>query len=137
MRCHFRQALICLVLLSLGMMTGCGPDRLNESKTLNLNGENSVMSFPLTKQTAAQTLKLDISVDNAVNVYVLLKKDAPNLQADNFDLGGDWTKKGLVAEKDVTKKTLTAAIPANEAATVILTLGSKSTKSAGTLKLTN
>ena len=124
-----------LLLASALMLTGCGPAKLNESKSVTLTGDSPATTFSLKAQSSVQKLKIDVAMDSPVNVYVFLEKDAPKMD-DNFDVAGKWAEKAKASKKEVSKEAFTADIPANEAAVVVVTVG-KAGKGTGTLKITN
>lgn len=115
------------------VVAGCGPNKLNEVKQFNLGGENSAQTFSAPAQGAAQTVKVEVTSDNTVDVYVLLNASGDVANMEEKDL-----KAKAAASKMATKsETLTVQVPASQTVTVWVGRSGVTQKASGTVKMTN
>src|SRR6266700_2315065 len=91
------------------VFAGCGPAKLDESKTLSLSGETPAKSIDLDAQSKPQTITVDFSSSAGdVSVLVFKKSDAPT---DDDLLSAPPNK--AIAMKKGKADTFTAEIPEN------------------------
>lgn len=115
-------------------LAGCA-SRLDSRHTFHLPdaGDTDKLIQPPT-QKSAQSVKIEVTASEPVDVYVIPTKAAD----DPRDLSAaDRAAKSLGSKQGVTKDTLTAQVPANEAYQVLVALGKNSKKADVTLRLTN
>ncbi len=116
------------------MAAGCGPSKINKTANFTLNGEKPAVGYEANKQSAEQTLKIEVDADAGVHVFVvtgMTLDDAVNTP--DYELKG----KAVASKPDATKDTFTATVPAGQKPVVVVTLGSKSLKASGSIKITN
>jgi hypothetical protein len=115
---------------------GCGrADKLRYEKSFALPEEGAfakVLNLP--PQSAAQTVRIEVSADQPVDVFVMAAKDAPDLEKLT---AGEWESKSLTFKRAVTGETLTANIPAKQETAVVVSLGAKTVKAQVKVKMTN
>lgn len=112
---------------------GCGPGKMNKTASFALGTDKPAVGYDANKQSADQTLKIEVEADNSVSVFVvtgMTLDDAVNTS--EFDLKG----KAVASKVDTKKDTFTAAIPAGQKPVVVVTLG-KAVKASGSIKITN
>ena len=114
-------------LLPLGVITlvlaGCGPAKLDETKTFNLDGEYPARSMDLDAQSGPQTLNVEFaSSDGDVTVLVFKKSDAPT----EDDLLTAEPKKALAMKKGKAES-FSVDIPENTPIRVIARMETKKT----------
>jgi hypothetical protein len=115
---------------------GCGPAKLNSEHSFTVpSGEDVAKIVNLTAQSVEQSVKVEITSDKPVDVFVLLAKNLPKDEA-------DFTAEKLqplavTSKRDSTQDTLSAKIPANSDWHVIVMAGAKTMKATGKLKLSN
>lgn len=132
---------VCTVALAVGLVwvAGCGPATLDitKTKTLDPRGDSDLI-LDLSPQPVEQ--KLTVTVDSKtdkVDVYVLLAKDF-----EKYDQAAPAFSKraeaATASKNAVMSDTVTATIPANTQAKVIVALANEATKSTEvTVKLSN
>jgi hypothetical protein len=114
---------------------GCGPARLNVEKKFSVGLDvKPAEGWALPAQSVEQTLKVEVSSSAPVDVFVLTgvnSDDAVVMFADELK------KKAVTSKEDVKQDTITAKIPANQPATVVVRFNSKKENASGTIKMTN
>jgi hypothetical protein len=123
-------AAVAVAVLAVG---GCGPARMNSERAFDFaSGENVVFGFP--PQSAAQTVKVDITSDKAVDVFALL--NVPLDDANGFTV--DKAKaKAAGSKTKVTADSFTVQVPAGQELVVWVGVSDFGTRAKGTVKLTN
>ncbi len=97
------------------LLPGCGPAKLNESRTIELDSGDA-KAIDLDGQHKAQTVTVEFSSPNAeVSVYLFKADDA---KGDDGLLGADPSK--ALAMKKGKSDTLSAEVPADTPTRVIL-----------------
>lgn len=95
--------------LALAVLAGCS--KIHESRTFTVEPGNS-HRLSITPPVSEQKLKVALTSDQPVNLWVILEKDIPSGKED-FDPG--TLSSGVVASAKGTKDaTLDATIPAKE-----------------------
>jgi len=113
------------------VFAGCGPSKLDVSKTYSVGGDTPAQGIELDPQAKAQTISVDFETPGEeVTVMVVKKEDAPNID----DIPGLDIKKAI-ASKRSKKDNFTAEIPENTAVWVAVRGGGE--KRDVTLKVTN
>jgi hypothetical protein len=126
------RASVCVVLLCLA--AGCA-DKLSLSSSFTLpDGGHPTKVFDLPAQPAEQTIKVEVTSDKPVDVFVMPAADAPNL--DGLP-SKEWQAKSATFKEGVTNETLTAKVPAKQATKVVVTPSAKTHKANVTVKLAN
>ena len=122
--------------VAVGVLTavGCGPNKLNELKQFSLSMEKPAQAFDTPAQGAAQTVKVEVSSDNTVDVYVLLGVTA---QAASDMEEKDLKAKAAASKVGTKSETLSVQVPAGQAVTVWVGRSGVTQKANGTVKLTN
>ena len=116
------------------LVAGCA-DKLRTESTFTLpDGGNTTKVFDLPAQSAEQTLKVEVTSDKPVDVFVMPAKDAPGL--DGLPTK-EWQTKSVTFKEGVTNETLTAKVPAKQATKVVVTPSAKSQKAQVKVKLSN
>jgi len=96
-------------LFAIFALAGCSKIHEQRSFTVDPGGAHSLS---ITAPLSEQKVKVEVTSDEPVNVWVVLEKDIP-AGKDEFD--PESLKSGLVAkEKDTKQATRTATIPAKE-----------------------
>jgi hypothetical protein len=114
----FARVTVCVLLVGLLSVSGCGPAKLDVTKTLELNGETPARSIELPEQPKAQKIKVEFDAGDAeVNVGVFKAADA-NLDSLDFS-------KAIAAEKGKKSGTITADVPEKTTATIVAEMASK------------
>ena len=125
-----------LMAAALGCLTlaGCA-NKLDSKHAFTLpQGGDPDKALVMEAQTSAQTVKVDVTATEPVDVYVIPSKAA----TDPRDLSAaDREAKALGSKKGVTKDLLTVKVPAKEAYQVLVSLADKAKKSDVTVRLTN
>ena len=97
-------------LLALLALAGCSKIHEQRSITIPPRGGNTLS---ITAPLSEQKVKVAVTSDQPVNVWILLEKDVPKGDKDDFD--PDTMKEGVLAkEKNTKDATLTATIPGKE-----------------------
>ena len=123
---------VCAVLIFL--VAGCA-DKLNTTSSFTLpDGGNTTKVFDLPAQSAEQTIRVEVTSDKPVDVFVMSAADAPNL--DGLP-SKEWQAKSVTFKEGVTSDTLTAKVPAKQATKVVVTPSAKTQKANVTVKLSN
>lgn len=113
---------------------GCGPAKFDATRSFSLSGEQPAQANEVPPQSAAQTVKVEVTSDNAVDVYVLVGTTA----ADAVNLEEKDVKAKAAASKTNTKgDTLTVQVPAGQGVTVWVGRSGTVQKASGTVKMTN
>jgi hypothetical protein len=120
-----------LVAVALAWVTGCGPAKLNESRSWDLEAANP-RAMDLPAQPKPQTLTVEFSAPEEVSVYVFKEEDA---KGDDGLLNASVNAKKALAQKKSKGETFTVDVPENTPVRVIADSGGKSTKV--NLKVTN
>jgi hypothetical protein len=99
-----------VAVFSIILVAGCSKIHEQRSFTVDPGGSHSLqISAPLSQQT----VKVALTSDEPVNIWVILEKNVPTGK-DEFD--PETIKEGVLAkEKNVKEATLTATIPGKEA----------------------
>ena len=120
--------------ISILLLAGCGPAKLDVSKTYNVGPNNPAQGIELAAQSKPQTINIEFSSSaGEVSVYVLKKSDYPD--PDGNDLVTADSKKAIAAKKGKAES-FSAEIPENTAVWVaILNVGSE--KSDVQIKINN
>ena len=115
---------------------GCGPAKLRSEHTFTVpSGDEVAKIVNLTAQSVEQTVRVEVTADRPVDVFVILAKDLPK---DNADYTTQKLEpKAVAVKKDATQEVLTATIPAKNDWHVIVMAGAKTLRATGTLKLSN
>lgn len=121
------------VVLAL-LVAGCADKLRTESAFTLPDGGNTTKVFDLPAQSAEQTLKVEVTSDRPVDVFVMPAKDAPDL--DGLPTK-EWQTKSVTFKEGVTNETLTAKVPAKQATKVVVTPSAKTQKAQVTVKLSN
>lgn len=128
-----RNLIVAAVAFAVLTAAGCGPGKLNTVKTFNMESGNSV-AFDTPPQSSAQTVKVEITSDKAVDVYALLGTSADQA----VDLTADKAKAKATASKTkVTSDSFTVSVPAGQSLAVWVGVSDTGTRATGTVKLTN
>jgi hypothetical protein len=113
------------------VLAGCGPAKLDVSKTYSLNVETPAHSIDLDAQTKPQTINVEFSSSEGdVSVLVFKKSDVPT----DDDLLIAEPKKAIAMKKGKTE-TFTVDIPENTPVRIIVRMELKKTDVQ--LKVTN
>lgn len=105
------------------VIAGCGPAKLEISRTYKLDGENPAQTIELEAQSKPQTINIEFSSsDGDVTVLVFKKSEAP--PADDALIAEE--KKAMVAKKGKAES-FTVDIPENTPILIILRMGVKKT----------
>jgi hypothetical protein len=98
-----------IVLFPLVLLAGCSKIHEQRSFTVEAGG---AYTLGITAPLSEQKVKIEMTSDEPVNVWVVLEKDVPGGK-DEFDPTA--LQSGVLAkEKNVKQATLTATIPAKE-----------------------
>jgi hypothetical protein len=116
------------------LVAGCADKLRTESAFTLPDGGNTTKVFDLPAQSAEQTLKVEVTSDRPVDVFVMPAKDAPDL--DGLPTK-EWQAKSVTFKEGVTNETLTAKVPAKQATKVVVTPSAKSQKAQVKVKLSN
>lgn len=119
--------------LSLGL-SGCGPARLNVTKTFNIGSDKNADIFTFPAQKSAQNVTVDVQASAEVQVYVIKSSalsDIPN------KLPQEWAKAALAANTQMKSGQLKFSIGPGEEWNIVVTTGLKMTAASGTLTITN
>ena len=128
-----RNLFAAVVAFAVLAAVGCGPNKLNEVKQFDLSIEKPAQTFSAPAQGAAQSIKVEVTADNTVDVYVLLNASGDIANMDEKDL-----KAKAAASKTGTKsETLTVQVPASQTVTVWVGRSGVTQKANGTVKMTN
>lgn len=122
-----------LFVLAVGL-SGCA-DKLKYDQSFSLvqSGESEKLLSP-PMQSSAQTIKVQVTANEPVDVYIFLNKDV----AQPLDLkAADRAAKATSSKVGVTTDTLSVSIPAKTEYSVLIALSSKTKKAEVTVKLTN
>ncbi|MEO2089306.1 MAG: hypothetical protein ABGY75_07395 [Gemmataceae bacterium] len=117
----------------LAVAVGCGPGKVNKTASFALGTDKPAVGYEANKQSAEQTLKIEVEEDNSVNVFVvtgMALDDAVNT------LEVDLKSKAVASKLDAKKESFTASIPAGQKPVVVVTLG-KAIKASGSIKISN
>jgi hypothetical protein len=111
-----RLTFSCLLVVGLLTVAGCGPAKLDVTKTYTLEPGDG-RAIDLDAQSKAQTLNVDFSsTAGEINVLVMKKDDAPS----DDDLLTADAAKALASKLKAKEGTVTAEVPANTAVRVII-----------------
>ncbi|HET6574955.1 MAG TPA: hypothetical protein VFG68_15220 [Fimbriiglobus sp.] len=122
----------CVVLALLA--AGCA-NKLDTTSSFTLpEGGNATKIFDLPAQSAEETIKVQVTSDKPVDVFVMLAQDAPNL--DGLP-SKEWQTKSVTFKEGVTSDTLTAKVPAKQATKVVVTPSAKTQKANIKVRLSN
>ena len=102
------------IALGLASLSGCGPDKLNVEKTLNLSAEYPARSVDMPPQKKAQTITVDFT--SSADVLVLLFKEDDAKGDDAILTAGE--AKALGKQKGKSGS-FSAEVPANTATRVV------------------
>jgi hypothetical protein len=109
-----------LAIFAVVLVAGCSKIHEQRSFTVDPNGSHSLqISAPLSQQT----VKVALTSDEPVSVWVILEKNVP---AGKEDFDPETLQEGVLAkEKNAKEATLTATIPGKEAYRVYVTGAAK------------
>ncbi len=122
-----------LVVASAVLVAGCADKLQYESKFALPEGTNVAKVMTLQPQSVEQTLKVEVSADKPVDVYVMPAKEV----SDDALPEKSWEAKALAFKHGVTAETLTAKVPPKEGTKVVVTPSAGTDKTQGTVKITN
>jgi|SRR5579872_4694597 len=125
--------LVTLSVLALGvlLLAGCGPAKLNETKTLNLNGEFPARAIDLPAQSKPQTIYIEFTSNGGeVSVYVFKEEDAKG-----DDMVSARATKAIAKVTDSKGDNFSVEIPENTATRVVVRGGGRTADV--NLKITN
>lgn len=115
------------------LLTGCGPAKLDVSKTYSVGGDTPAQGIELNAQSKPQTINIEFSSSaGEVSVYVLKKSDYKDVD----DLPAADSKKAIATKKGKAE-TFTAEIPENTAVWVAILKQFGSEKSDVQIKINN
>jgi hypothetical protein len=128
-----RRQVTAVVALAVLAAAGCGPARMNSERTFDFaSGENVVFGFP--PQSAAQTVKVEVTSDKPVDVFALL--NVPLDEANGLTV--DKAKaKAAGSKTKVTADSFTVQVPASQEVVIWIGASDFGTRAKGTVKLTN
>ena len=117
---------------------GCGPNKLNEESRVSVeslgDAARSAMAIETQPQRVAQTVKVEVTMDNPVNVYVLLKTTAA--AASSMD-EHEVKSKAVQSKTGVKSETFSVPVPAGDMMVVWVGAATGTRKATGTVKMTN
>ena len=122
------------VALAFGLLatTGCGPGKLDETKTVTLDETHSAASVQLTAQKKSQNITVEFeSSDGEVSVYLFKEEDMKGDDALIFTPGSK-----AIEKKSGKSGSFTAELPASTAARVVVR-GAQAKKTDVKLHITN
>ena len=129
-----RVFFVAVAAATLAVAAGCGPGKLNKTASFSLGGDKPAVGYEVNKQSSDQTLKIEVEADSGVHVFVvtgMTLDDAVNTP--DYEL----KTKAVFSKWDATKEAFSATVPAGQKPVVVVTLGSKSLKASGSIKITN
>ncbi len=101
--------------LGLFLAAGCGPAKLNESKTLSVES-GAPVAVDLVAQPKPQKVTVEFSSAEEVSVFVMKEEDA---KGEEGLLNADVNKAKALATKKGKGETFTVDVPANTAVRVV------------------
>jgi hypothetical protein len=119
------------VALGLLLSAGCGPAKLNETKTLSLDKETMARAVDLDSQSKAQTITVEFSSSEGEVFVGVFKKDDIKDDEAMATVG----KEKALGSKKSKGETFTVDVPENTATRVVVR--DHKTKTDVTLKITN
>jgi hypothetical protein len=129
-----RNLFAAVVAVGVLAAVGCGPNKLNEVKQFNLGTDTAAQTFSAPAQGAAQTVKVEVTSDNTVDVYVLLGVTA---QAASDMEEKDLKAKAAASKTGTKSETLSVQVPAGQGVAVWVGRSGVTQKASGTVKMTN
>lgn len=128
-----RHAPIALLAIALIWVSGCGPGKLNETRTWELEGDET-RAIDLPAQTKPQTITVEYSSPEEVTVYVFKEEDA---RGEEGLLNAPANSKKCLppSPKRGKSESFSVDIPENTATRVVVRPSGKATKV--DLKITN
>lgn len=113
---------------------GCGPGKLNKTASFSLGPDKPAVGYEANKQSADQTLKIEVDADSGVHVFIVT-----DMTLDDAVNTPDYAlqTKAVFSRRDATKDSFTATVPAGQKPAVVVTLGTKSLKASGSIKISN
>jgi hypothetical protein len=127
-----RMGTVCVALLMLGLVSGCGKTKLQTDANFELPMEGK--PFEIDPIKSEQKIKVTGTATGAkVNVFVFLKKDEASAEKEIMSL--KFTPIILAKQEKTEAINLEATIPANETAVVRVTRAGA--KASVQLKITN
>ena len=115
---------VCRIAL-LGVIALAGCSKIHEKKEFSLD-TGGYKTLEITAPLSEQKVKVTLTADQAVNIYVLLEKDMPKGKGDDFD--PDMMKVTFIAsQKNAKDASLDATIPAKEKYVIIVSGATKKT----------
>ncbi len=129
-----RNLFAAVVAVGVLALVGCGPVKFTEVKQFDLGTDKAAQAFSVPAVGAAQAVKVEVTSDNTVDVYVLLGVSA--------EAASDMQEKELKAKATASKtgtksETLSVQVPAGQAVTVWVGRSGVTQKASGTVKMTN
>lgn len=126
-----RVLALAVTAVALLWLTGCGPARLNETRTWTLDGDTSARALDLPAQPKPQTINVEFSApSNDVGVYLFKAEDAKGEDG----IAYADPKKALGGKKG-KEDSFSVEVPANTATRLITRWTGKATEV--TFKVTN
>jgi hypothetical protein len=116
------------------LSAGCADKLRTESAFTLPEGGKVTKVFDLPAQRAEQTLKVEVTSDRPVDVFVMSAAEAPDLDG---LASKEWQTKSMTFKEGVTNDTLTAKVPAKQATKVVVTPSAKTQKAQVKVKLSN
>lgn len=107
-------------------LAGCGPGRLDETKTFTLDMKaEELKMFHTARQSVEQKLTVEVTADNEVDVYVIATKDEEAFVGSIGYKGR--SAKSLGSKEKIKSDTLSVTVPPNTEVSVAVDLGSNTT----------
>jgi len=103
----------------VAVLAAAGCSKIHEQRTFTVDSFSG-HSLSITAPVSEQKVKVALTSDQPVNVWILLEKEAPQGDKSRFD--PETLKTGVLAkEKNTKEATLTATIPAKEPYLIFVT----------------
>ena len=115
---------VLMPLFALVLITGCRGSKIHQETSFDVapGDIHEVMVDPPKKQ---QSVRVIVTSDVAVTVYIVLEKDIPDKNSEKYDA---TKNKPLASETKTTQATLIATIPAGEPYWILVTGAEKKAK---------
>lgn len=128
-----RTRLVAVLAVALLAAAGCGPGKLNKEVSFEVS-DTAAKAWGFDPQAADQTIKLEVTSDQPVDVFILAGTDENTaLTMDSKEL----EQKAAGFKRDATKDTVTGKVPAKQAAAVVVRIGQKRMPATGKIKISN
>jgi len=127
----FHKASVAAALL-LASINGCGPAKLNDTRTLNLDGFGDIQVLELDPQPKPQTIRVEFSTSGGeVSVFLYKEEDVRG----NEGVVNANPAKAIAKSTKKKEDNISAEVPPNTATRVVIECGSKKTEVK--IKITN